>query len=175
MLLNVAAEQPDHELLLQRHFTAVLSSVWRMTSRADRQQNLSSRNGIYFGGKFFNSFNQISWNSVKEPAKRMRFTTSAQSCKLLAAALHEFNSRPLDDAVSISNRIEDPCFSEQLEVTLEFEKEEGDLSIPLPPIINLTIPITDPQNFRIKDVGEHNLKAVTNVAESRFRYGPLPP
>ncbi|XP_043806971.1 protein PHOTOPERIOD-INDEPENDENT EARLY FLOWERING 1 isoform X4 [Manihot esculenta] len=170
MLLNVAAEQPDHELLLQRHFTAVLSSVWRMTSRADRQQNLSSRNGIYFGGKFFNSFNQISWNSVKEPAKRMRFTTSAQSCKLLAAALHEFNSRPLDDAVSISNRIEDtPCFSEQLEVTLEFEKEEGDLSIPLPPIINLTIPITDPQNFRIKDVGEHNLKAVTNVAESRFR------
>ncbi|KAF2314573.1 hypothetical protein GH714_027718 [Hevea brasiliensis] len=162
MLLNVAAEQPDHELLLQRHFTALLSSVWRMT-RVDRQQNLSSsRNGLYFGGKFFSSFNQISWNSVKEPAKRMKFTTSAQSCKLLAAALHEFNSRPLDDTVSISNRIEDaPCISEQLEVTLEFEKEEGDSLIPFPPVINLMIPITDPLRFRNKDVGEHNLKAFT--------------
>ncbi|KAJ9153312.1 hypothetical protein P3X46_026762 [Hevea brasiliensis] len=171
MLLNVAAEQPDHELLLQRHFTALLSSVWRMTSRVDRQQNLSSsRNGLYFGGKFFSSFNQISWNSVKEPAKRMKFTTSAQSCKLLAAALHEFNSRPLDDTVSISNRIEDaPCISEQLEVTLEFEKEEGDSLIPFPPVINLMIPITDPLRFRNKDVGEHNLKAFTNVAESRFK------
>eukprot|EP00257_Ricinus_communis_P018634 XP_015577402.1 protein PHOTOPERIOD-INDEPENDENT EARLY FLOWERING 1 isoform X1 [Ricinus communis] len=171
-LLNFATEQPDHELLLQKHFTALLSSVWRMTSRTDRQPHFSSsRNGLYFGGRLFSSFNQISLNSMKEPAKRMRITNLSESSRLLASALHEANSRPMDDTVSILNRMENvPSTSEQLEITLEFEKEETDSLVPLPPVINLSIPLSDSQRFITKDVGEENrIKASMNVAESRFR------
>ncbi|XP_012080821.1 protein PHOTOPERIOD-INDEPENDENT EARLY FLOWERING 1 isoform X2 [Jatropha curcas] len=171
LLLNVAMEQPDTELLLQKHFTALLSSVWRTTSRSDRQQNLSSsRNGLYSGRRRFSAFNQISWNSMEEPAKRMKFNNVAQGGKLLAAALHESHCRSMDEAISSPNQMEDvSSVSEQVEVTLEFGKEEDDTLIPLPRVINLSIPISGSQSFINKDVrGEHHLKASTIVAESRF-------
>ncbi|CAA6665108.1 unnamed protein product [Spirodela intermedia] len=45
MLLNVASEQPDMEFLLQKHFTAILSLVWRARFRGYRYQRapLASR------------------------------------------------------------------------------------------------------------------------------------
>lgn len=177
MLLNIAAEQPDHELLLQKHFTALLSSVWRTTSRVDHRQNLSSsRNGLYIGGKFFNSsVHQMYWNAMKEPAKRMKFTNLGQGSKLLAAALHDANSRRPDDRVRLSNQREDaPAIAEQLEITLEFPNEEEDSLNPWPPIINLSILGSDPPTSANKNTGEDNhLRASINVAESRFRYGFL--
>ncbi|XP_065878291.1 protein PHOTOPERIOD-INDEPENDENT EARLY FLOWERING 1 isoform X2 [Euphorbia lathyris] len=172
LLLNVASELPDNELLLQRHFTALLSSVWRTTSRVNLQQNLSSsRPGLHFGGgRLFNYFNTMSWNSVKEPAKRMEFNNLAQSSKLLANALHEANSRPMDDPASISNRIEDTRVPERVKVILKFEKEDGDSLISLPPVIHLSIPISESQSFVNKDLGgENHLRASMSVAESRFR------
>ncbi|WCJ28793.1 SNF2 domain-containing protein / helicase domain-containing protein [Euphorbia peplus] len=173
MLLTVASELPDNELLLQRHFTALLSSVWRTTSRVNLQHNLlSSRPGLDFGGgRMFSYFNRISWNSVKEPAKGMNFTNSAQSSRLLAVAFNEVNSRPIDDTASTSYRMEDvPRVPERLKVTLEFKKEESDCLISLPPIIDLSIPISESQNFVNKDLGgENHLRASISVAESRFR------
>ncbi|XP_050219671.1 protein PHOTOPERIOD-INDEPENDENT EARLY FLOWERING 1 [Mercurialis annua] len=168
-LLNMTTEQPDHEFLLQKHFTALLSSVWRMTSRVNRQKTLSSsRNGLYFGRKLSSSFNQISWNSMKEPVKGMNFTNLSQSSKL-ASALRDANCRPMDDTISFPNRMEVvPSTSEKLEITLEFEKEDS--AVPLPPFINLSIPVSDSTRFISKDeVGENHLKASMVMAESRFR------
>ncbi|KAI5593489.1 hypothetical protein BDE02_03G017100 [Populus trichocarpa] len=173
MLLNVAAEQPDHELLLQKHFTALLSAVWRVNSRAERQQNLSSsRNALYNHGRVFNSsVNQLPSNSSKESAKRMKFTNLGHSSKLLADALHDASSRRPDDRVSYSNLSEvAPAIGEQLEITLEFQKEEDDSLIQFPPIISLSIPSSAPLTSVNKDRAEaHHLRASTSIAENRFR------
>ncbi|KAJ7002447.1 hypothetical protein NC653_007808 [Populus alba x Populus x berolinensis] len=169
MLLNVAAEQPDHELLLQKHFTALLSAVWRVNSRAERQQNLSSsRNALYNHGRVFNSsVNQLPWNSSKESSKRMKFTNSGHSSKLLAAALHDASSRRPDDRVSYSNLSEvAPAIGEQLEITLEFQKEEDNSLIQFPPIISLSIPSSAPLTSVTKDRAEaHHLRASTRMQQ----------
>ncbi|KAJ8767933.1 hypothetical protein K2173_020873 [Erythroxylum novogranatense] len=171
MLLNVAAEQPDNELLLQKHFTFLLSSIWRTRSRIEHSQNLSySRNGLYYGGRYINSYaDQISSNLTKEPQRRMKFTNVGQ-CKLLVAALHDSNNRHLDDAASLPNQIEDaPAISEHLEVTLEFQQEETDSMFPVPPVLHFSIPGSDRQASVDEDVKDHLLRTSTNTAESRFR------
>ncbi|KAJ6963829.1 protein PHOTOPERIOD-INDEPENDENT EARLY FLOWERING 1-like isoform X2 [Populus alba x Populus x berolinensis] len=174
MLLNVVAEQPDHELLLQKHFTALLSSVWRVKSHVENQQNMpSSRNALYNSGRVFNSsVNPLPWNSLRESAKRMKFTKLGQSTKLLAAALHDASSRRPGDRVSNSNVNEEaPAIGEKLEITLEFQKEENDYLIPFPPVISLSIPGSAPWTSVNKDRAvAHHLRASTSIAENRFRY-----
>ncbi|KAJ6704488.1 HELICASE SRCAP [Salix viminalis] len=173
MLLNVAAEQPDHELLLQKHFTALLSAAWRVNSRVEHQQNFpSSRNALYNHGRVFNSsVNQLTSNSLEESAKRMKHTNLGHSCKLLAAALHDASSRRPDDRVSNSNLSDvAPFIGEQLEITLEFQKEEDDSFIQFPPIISLSIPGSAPLTSVNKDRAEaQHLRASTSTAENRFR------
>uniref|UniRef100_A0A6N2KFJ9 DNA helicase n=1 Tax=Salix viminalis TaxID=40686 RepID=A0A6N2KFJ9_SALVM len=173
MLLNVAAEQPDHELLLQKHFTALLSAAWRVNSRVEHQQNFpSSRNALYNHGRVFNSsVNQLTSNSSEESAKRMKRTNLGHSSKLLAAALHDASSRRPDDRVSNSNLSDvAPFIGEQLEITLEFQKEEDDSFIQFPPIISLSIPGSAPLTSVNKDRAEaQHLRASTSTAENRFR------
>lgn len=172
-LLNVAAEQEDNELLLQKHFTALLSSVWRMKSRMECRQNFSSsRNGLYLDGRFFSSVTQTSCKSTWEPARRVKFTNLGQSSKLLSAAIHDANSRQ-DDEVSNSDRREDgPVIIEQLDLTLEFQRELVDSTISFPPRVNLSIHGSDLETSVNKSTGEdRHLKdsQVAEVAENRFR------
>lgn len=163
MLLDVAAELPDRELLLQKHFTALLSSVWKVNSRVDRTPSLSSsQNGLYFGGRSF------TWNSMQEPAEKLKFTNLGESSKLLRLAL--FDASQPDDTVSLSNQeCEASAVPEQLEINLEFQKEPEDSLVPLPSIISLSISGADPQPSVSKASGEdHHLKASRSVAENRF-------
>lgn len=174
MLLNVAAEQEDNELLLQKHFTALLSAAWRMKSLTERRQNVSSsRNGLCFGGRFFSCpVNQTSCDSMKEPGRRMKFTNLGQSSKLVLAALNDANSRQQDDGVSLSDQREDAVavITEQLNITLEFQRELVDSMISFPPLINLSIYGSDPQTSANKSAEDHHLKDSQNMAENRFRY-----
>lgn len=170
MMLNVAAEQTDNELLLQRHFTALLSSVWRVKSRTQCRQDLpSSRNGFYFGGRFFSPFN----HTKEPPAHRIKFTNLGQNRKLLFAALNEASCSSQEDRVSHSGPREDSLvITEQLDVTLEFPRELNDSITPFPPAINLPVYGSDSQTSVNKVPGEDNhLKVTQDVAESRFRYG----
>ncbi|KAJ4705577.1 protein PHOTOPERIOD-INDEPENDENT EARLY FLOWERING 1-like [Melia azedarach] len=173
MLLNVAAEQEDNELLLQKHFTALLSAAWRMKSLTERRQNVSSsRNGLCFGGRFFSCpVNQTSCDSMKEPGRRMKFTNLGQSSKLVLAALNDANSRQQDDGVSLSDQREDAVavITEQLNITLEFQRELVDSMISFPPLINLSIYGSDPQTSANKSAEDHHLKDSQNMAENRFR------
>ncbi|XP_024025351.1 protein PHOTOPERIOD-INDEPENDENT EARLY FLOWERING 1 isoform X3 [Morus notabilis] len=156
-LLDIAAEQPDKELLLQKHFTAVLSSVWKITSRMDHHKNLaSSRNGLYFG-----------------------------QSRLLAAALHDVGNRQQedkassfvqrmrqpDDRASSSSRREDASTkAERWEMTLEFPKETDDTLDPLPSVLNLSIVGSDPLPSVSQDEQEdRHLRTSYDVAENRFR------
>ncbi|GAY32612.1 hypothetical protein CUMW_003290 [Citrus unshiu] len=169
-LLNVAAEQEDNELLLQKHFTALLSSVWRMKSRMGCRQNFSSsRNGLYLGGSFFSSVTQTSCKSTREPARRVKFTNLGQSSKLLSAALHDANSRQQDDKVSNFDRREDGPVIEQLDLTLEFQRELVDSTISFPPRVNLSVYGSDLETSVNKSTRENHHLKDSQVAENRFR------
>lgn len=169
MLLDFAAEQPNREFLLQKHFTALLSSVWKVTSRVG--PNLpSSRNGLYFGGRFLTSVRQLSKNS-REPLERLKFTNLGQSSKMLAAALHDAYYRQLDDKVSLHNHGDDTmAATEQLELTIEFLKEMGDSTVDFPSVISLAISGEDaPPSVSEITGDDHHLKAFRNMAENRSR------
>ncbi|KAF8411770.1 hypothetical protein HHK36_004329 [Tetracentron sinense] len=171
-LLDVATELPDNDLLLQKHFTALLSSVWRVRSRFDRRRSLSSSpNGLYSGGKFFRSTtNHIFRKSMREPSEKMNPAISGQSSKFVAAALHDANSK-------VSKRQDDTVFrpdasvmAEQLEITLEFQSDKGDSTISFPSVINLSICGSDPPPSANGSTGASLLLESSHyMAENRFR------
>ncbi|XP_030525754.1 protein PHOTOPERIOD-INDEPENDENT EARLY FLOWERING 1 isoform X2 [Rhodamnia argentea] len=170
MLLDVAMELPDNELLLQKHFTALLSSVWRVTSRVNGQENLSSpRNGLYFSRSILDSvINHSSQNSITEAARKVKMSNLILSRKLMADAL---------DAVGHQNEIVCPsdqgdevsAIEEGLEVTLEFQQEKDDLTIPLPSFLKLSISGSVPSTSASNSTGDKLLKSFGNIAECRFR------
>lgn len=176
MLLDVATELPDNEPLLQKHFFAVLYSVWRMTSRFERRQSLSSsRNGFYYGGRHITSMvSQIDLNSTRESSEPMRFTNLTQCSNLVAAALCDADSARRDDGVSVLNQREEASgVADRLEITLELQRERGDSVIPLPSVINLSIFAPDPPrpSASMSANANQHLRSVQSLAESRFRYG----
>ncbi|KAK7267339.1 hypothetical protein RIF29_20008 [Crotalaria pallida] len=170
MLLDVASEQPNRELLLQKHFFALLSSVWKVSSRVDRRQNPSSTcNGLFLYQSFSTSNGQHSQNSVKKLPERMSFTNLAQSKKLISAALDDI-SRPENDKI-FSNQHEDtPLSADKLDIILEFEKEESDALSSFPSIINLSVDGIEPWPSLNKQTGEcDHLRGCLSTAENRFR------
>lgn len=177
MLLNFAADQPDPELLLQKHFTALLSSVWRTGGcrHVYRQNVSSSQNGVRLGGRFLNPFpSHIPLDSAKEPARRMKFANLPECSKLLSAALHDASNRQQSNTALLPNREDSPVFVESLEVTLEIQGDSADSMIPLQPVMSLSIYGSDPVTFVNKTPREDlNLKASKLVAEKRFRYSYL--
>lgn len=170
MLLDVAMDLPDNELLLQKHFTALLSSVWRVTSCVNDQENLSSpRNGLYFSRSILDSaINHSSRKSRPEAAGKVKMTNLIPSRKLMADAL---------DAVGHQNEIVCPsdqgdgvsAIEEGLEVTLEFQQEKDDLTIPLPTFLKLSLPGSVPSTSGSNSTGDKFLKSSRNMAECRFR------
>ncbi|PSR84545.1 Protein PHOTOPERIOD-INDEPENDENT EARLY FLOWERING like [Actinidia chinensis var. chinensis] len=126
-LLDVATELLDSEALLQEHFFALLSSIWRMTSHLDHRQSLSSsRNGFYAVGRHFTSMiGQIDLNYTREPSEKMKFTNLSQCSKLVAAALCDANSVRQDDGISAFKQNEEAsAFVNWLEITLELQREK---------------------------------------------------
>lgn len=171
VLLDVASEQVNRELLLQKHFFALLSSVWKLASHVDRRQNPSPTcNGLYFDKSFFTNIGQPSQNSLKKPSERMAFVNLAQSKKLVAAALDDV-TRQENDKVILSNQEADmPVSADQLDITLEFPKEESDVLSSFPSVINLTIHETEATPTLNKQTGEDDLlKVGLSIAENRFR------
>ncbi|OMO50188.1 SNF2-related protein [Corchorus capsularis] len=172
MLLNVAAQQPDHELLLQKHFTALLSSVWRVTLRPEHRQSVStSRNGIRLGGRFVSPFlSHTLQSSAKEPAQRMKFTNLRECSKLLSDALNDASDRQQSDTVSHSDRRYDPVIAESLELTLEIQGDSCDSMNSFPPVINVSIYGSDLVTSINRTPGEDlHLKDSKVVPENRFR------
>ncbi|XP_028053256.1 protein PHOTOPERIOD-INDEPENDENT EARLY FLOWERING 1 isoform X1 [Camellia sinensis] len=172
VLLDVATELPDNESLLQKHFFALLGSFWRMTSRLDRRQSFSSsRNGFHTGGSHSTSVvSQIGLNSTRWPSEKMKFTNLSQCSKLVAAALCDANSARQDGVLILNPREETPAVVDQLEITLELQRERGDSMIPLPSVINLSICGPDPPAAASMPAGANqHLRSSQSMAESRFR------
>ncbi|KAF5194345.1 Photoperiod-independent early flowering 1-like [Thalictrum thalictroides] len=131
-LLDVASDLPDNELLLQRHFTAVISSVWRARSLAGCLQGMSS------------SFDNIYYRkSTQEPLRNFNFAVSCQSSKLVSTALYDADSKQLNVIMPSRQRTEASEEVERLDITLEFHSAE-DPTISLPSSIYLSICGPDP-------------------------------
>ncbi|XP_012570467.1 protein PHOTOPERIOD-INDEPENDENT EARLY FLOWERING 1 isoform X2 [Cicer arietinum] len=174
MLLDVASEQANRELLLQKHFYALLSSARKMASHVDRRQNpYATCNGLYFDQSFFASIGQHSQNPLNKPSERMTFANSAQSKKLLAAALDDTRiSRLENDQIFLSSQGDDTAVSEdQVDIiTLEFPGEESDSLSPFPSVINLSIKGTEaPPSLNKHTSDDHLTTCFSPAAEDRFR------
>ncbi|TYI16644.1 hypothetical protein ES332_A08G269000v1 [Gossypium tomentosum] len=171
MLLNFAATQADHELLLQKHFTFLLSSVWRVTHHPEHRQNVSSaRNGVRLGGRFLSPFlGHSPQRSAQEAAQRMKFTNLRECSKLLSAALHDASNRQWSEAGFLSDKEDSQVIEESLEITLEIQRENDDSMIPFPRVMNLSVYGPNPATSINKIAGEDHLKASSVLAENRFR------
>jgi len=102
----------------------------------------------------------------------MPFANLAQSKKLVAAALDDTTSGQVNDRVILSNQGDGmPMSADQLDITLEFPKEESDVLALFPSVINLSIHGTEPAASLSKQTGEDDFKVGLFIAENRFRYG----
>lgn len=165
-LLNVAAEQPDMEMLLQKHFTCLLSSIWRTSTRTGNDQILSLNSPI-FNRQFLGSVNHTQ-DLAEKPLQGVKITSL--SSKLLESALQDSSTSQPNDNVSRSILNEDqPINKVGLDLTLEFPRNYDDTPTHFPPIISLYIDGSDSLSY-VDDSSGEDLKA-SQVAEIRYRFG----
>lgn len=158
-LLDVASDLPDNELLLQKHFTAIFSSVWRARSRISRWQSMSSSLSNFCFRK-----------STQEAPHSLNIVASGQSSKLVSAALHDANTKQDGADLLPIQRTEASAEVEKLEITLNIYNGDENSVFPLPSTMNLSIQGSDPlpprnESNDITVLLEHSY----NAAEKRFR------
>ncbi|KAG5398759.1 hypothetical protein IGI04_020573 [Brassica rapa subsp. trilocularis] len=165
-LLNVAAEQPDTEMLLQKHFTCLLSSIWRTSTRSTNNQKLSLNCPI-FNRQVMGSANHAQ-ELARKPFQGMKITSL--SSKLVESALQDSStSQPVDTASRSRLQEDQPINKMGLDLTLEFPRGNDDSSTHFPPIIKLTIDGSDSFNYVNDPPGEDKLKVSRIAAEDRYR------
>ncbi|KAL0452991.1 UNVERIFIED_CONTAM: protein PHOTOPERIOD-INDEPENDENT EARLY FLOWERING 1 [Sesamum latifolium] len=167
VLLGIASELPDHELLLQKHFFAVLSAAWRDQSRSNhRNKALSSQNGFYSSQKLSGSTINHQ-NPMGKLSGKMEFTNLIQCGKLVAAALSGDGSCQSDDRLPVFNQDELLVAREWLDLTLELQEECNEASS-LPSVINVSILGPDPPSLKMNAGEDRHFKS----AQSQFRTAP---
>ncbi|KAM3320528.1 protein PHOTOPERIOD-INDEPENDENT EARLY FLOWERING 1 isoform X1 [Capsicum chacoense] len=169
LVLDIASEIPDHESLVQKHFLALLSSVWKVR-KSHTNAFSSSQNGLYHSGSLFTPIvNGVSTNySMGPPAKR--FSNLSVCAKLVAVALSDQQSAQSDERVSICDQREVVSFpAEHLDITLEFGAEKDDETIPVQyPVTVKIISPESPSSPRITIAEHHHYKSSQIMAENRF-------
>lgn len=169
MLLDVASEMPDQEPIIQRHFFALLSSVWRENARNDRRRSLQS----FQTGRFLTSaMNHTSRHPDRPHSEKMKFTNLNMCGQVVASALNDAHNIRREDRVSIlKQREEVPTVTDQLRITLEIPAESDDQIIQLPPVINLSVRGSDAlTSANMPPHGENDhFRSSRNAAENRFR------
>ncbi|KAG9451421.1 hypothetical protein H6P81_011386 [Aristolochia fimbriata] len=158
-LLDVTSELPDNELLLQKHFKAVLSSVWRSRYRFGRHQMLPvESNKACTTGRFLPSAIRQLPGKSSEEIKRVNFVMFPQKRELVATALDGAYMNGRDDPVPLEAE-KSQLLVEQLEVTLEIQDGETESNTPFPSAINVVL---------------HNLELSESVDESSPQGSFLP-
>ncbi|KAG7581718.1 Myb-like domain [Arabidopsis suecica] len=165
-LLNVAAEQPDTEMLLQKHFSCLLSSIWRTSTRTGNDKMLSLNSPI-FNRQFMGSVNHTQ-DLARKPWQGMKVTSLSR--KLLESALQDSGTSQPENTVSRSRLQENqPINKVGLDLTLEFPLGKDDSLTQFPPMISLSIDGSDSLNYVNDPPGEDVLKGSRVAAENRYR------
>ncbi|KAJ0985563.1 hypothetical protein J5N97_003919 [Dioscorea zingiberensis] len=165
-LLTVTSELPDNELLLQKHFVAVLSSVWRSKCRTERRQSMSSQNGFHSSGF-------LGYSSGRMPRRlteKANLMSLRQSMKLIITALSDVDRMKHPGELPVlCGQVEAPS-KDQLDVTLDFSVDQENLENDFPPIITLSIYEHEPSQSTDGPHGSMLLsESSVRVAENRFR------
>ncbi|KAL9265330.1 PHOTOPERIOD-INDEPENDENT EARLY FLOWERING 1-like protein [Drosera capensis] len=163
-LLDVAIELPDRELLLQKHFTALLSSAWRVQQR---NALVSRGDGIGANGQFGTMLYPTKNGAGGKPEK-FKFTNLHNCRKSLRAALDDADSERSRGLATMSiQKIMATPTVEWLDLTLEVG--EGTDGITLPSTITLSIPgsVSSPPVSLPSE--ENQLRHTQQVAENSFR------
>lgn len=172
MLLNIVTQISDQESLLQKHFTALLSSVWKAKLREKRL--LSSQNHINCGrGPLSSIMSTIAQNSVNSLSEKLKFGNPLQSKKLISTALDETINRQQDITVPLPKWMEtNPVIHDNLEITIEFQRYE-ELAPSFPPAVSLLIKGADPASgtsTSYSHENDHGQRSAGPKVEDRFRY-----
>eukprot|EP01018_Ginkgo_biloba_P038739 Gb_04358 [translate_table: standard] len=184
LLLDVAHELPDNELLVQRHFVAVLASVSHMRNGFDhgRIQNLTFPNNISnaIGGFSFVSIKHTFGKSKLDQTMRIS-SVRDHSFELVAAALTDSQSCKADEPVLsdqqsivlILPREEQSIMltGEELDVTLGFPETSSEPDEPpFPHCTTVVIHCAHAQQATVDEARSDSLRDPTcSLAENRLR------
>ncbi|WOG88249.1 hypothetical protein DCAR_0207484 [Daucus carota subsp. sativus] len=171
LLLGAVSELPDNEPLIQKHFFALLSSVWRASSgRYKKHSNSTSEASFYPGARFLPSaVNHISRTVTAGTSSRMNFANLSTSKKLVAAALHDVDATSRHDGVAIlGSRGEDSSVMDELVISLELPDRGTSDPVMLPSIVNVSICGPEQSPSTCTDAGGNKIR-YSLVAENRFR------
>ncbi|KAK1324531.1 DNA helicase INO80 [Acorus calamus] len=170
-LLDVASMQPDNDLLLQKHFCAILSSVWRARLGFDQGHSVSlSQNGLNSWARFFSSDVRQTFQRPSGLLENMSSLRLKQSGKLVATALSDVNQNSGERHASTRQQ-ESPSFSERLDIILEFENDQDGAETHFPSVVNLSICGPSP-SILTEELLSRTLRqeGSCTVAENRLRF-----
>jgi len=164
-LLNVAIEQPDTELHLQKHFMAVLSSVWKVKCYVDRCQSmLSFRNGFHSRSLASQSFGKQSGRLTEN----MDLRILRQSSKLVLAALSDVSEKHQEDPCRVSTQPVARTSVDPVDITLHFLTNPGGYETAFPSLI--TVSMHEPESHEPESpVQANESHGKTLLAESSCR------
>uniref|UniRef100_A0A0D9YWP2 DNA helicase n=1 Tax=Oryza glumipatula TaxID=40148 RepID=A0A0D9YWP2_9ORYZ len=152
MLLNVISELPNNELLLQKHFMAVLSSVWRSKSAREPHCVMSYSNTLQKPGRL---------------SENWSMTNFRPNFNLVRTALADAQVQCPRMVVPTSNHESRRNF---LELELDFLTDRDDYEADFPSVVNVSILEPEPLKHAVEPV-EHSLLSTLSYrhAENRFR------
>ncbi|KAI3743381.1 hypothetical protein L1987_61089 [Smallanthus sonchifolius] len=169
-LLDIVSEQPDQAYTLQQHFCYLLTSVWKSTTRyGQRKSPLPLRSGIFH-------IPGVNRDPVRLQSQKMNFTNLGSMSRLVTDALDNSQNIRKEDRVSSFNGKHDSRAVGQLAVTLEFHSgrvdDDDDQSLPLPPVIPLSINYSEPvvsEHAPVAMGGNHHFRSSKDTVECRFK------
>ncbi|XP_066322316.1 protein PHOTOPERIOD-INDEPENDENT EARLY FLOWERING 1-like isoform X2 [Miscanthus floridulus] len=161
MLVNVTSELPNNELLLQKHFMAVISSVWRSKCRRDPCC-------------FTNTYSSAShmFSPVKKPggsSENWPMVNFRPSFNLVRKALADAQAKSTLMVIPPPSRNQE-YWRNYLELELDFLKDQHAYEEDFPSVINVSILEPEPSKQAPEPVEQSLLSGLScRQAENRLR------
>jgi E1A-binding protein p400 len=156
MLLNVISETPNNELLLQKHFMAILSSVWRSKCGHEPQRVTSTSSSATHKPVILNE----NWPT----------TSNRPTFDLVRTALADAQAHCPRLVIPTSNP--EPR-RKSLELVLDFRTDQHAYEAGFPSVVNVSILEPDPVKRAVVPVEQPLLSGHPHRhAEKRFRSVP---
>ncbi|KAM3298267.1 hypothetical protein ACQJBY_039958 [Aegilops geniculata] len=153
MLLNVISEIPNNELLLQKHFMAILSSVWR-SKCAHESRRVTS---VYSSAT----------HKPVRLSENWSMTNDKPSFNLVRTALADAQAQCPRVAIPTSNQ--EPR-RRHLDLVLDFRTDRHAYQADFPSVVNVSILEADPIRRTVAPVEQSLLSGLPHRhAEKRFR------
>ncbi|CAL9186309.1 protein PHOTOPERIOD-INDEPENDENT EARLY FLOWERING 1-like isoform X1 [Musa acuminata AAA Group] len=165
VLLNVTSELPDNELLLQKHFLAILSSVWRANCLLESYRSRTSSKINFCSNRRFSD----SCGKSQRLTGKMNLASSRQSSKLVSTALTDVYKNHEDSAI-VSNELGSQSVVDHVNLMLDFPSDEVNYDSVFPSTISLSIHVPELPQAANEPPGQFLLaESSCGIAENRFR------